>query len=237
MDENNQSNEGLNTEKLKKEAANTASQVKETFKNADFKKDANETKGFLSSFIKNPIDEIEVVANSSKNNFLKITIIILAIWLVAIFIGECIDIARFHPSTMQLSLGEFLRDSAYSFWSIIKALIAPILSIAILSSIIYFTLKENKKPFTTIASSIVVAKIPVVLASVVSILEVCGNQVYKLTNPFSGFCSIISTILLYFTLKALFGKNNDSLFIKKFAIIIGIYYIAKFIISFFGISI
>ena len=237
MEENNQNNDGFNTEELKKEAADTANQVKETFKNADFKKDANETKGFLSNFLKNPINEIEVVANSSKNNFLKIAIIILAIWLIAVFIGECIDIARIHPSTLDLKLGDFLRDSAYSFWSIIKALLTPLLSIAILAGIIYLMLKENKKSFTTIVSSLIVAKIPVVLASVVSILEIFGHQVYKLTNPFAGFCSIISTILIYFTIKALLGKNNDTLFIKKFALIIGIFYIAKFIISFFGIYI
>lgn len=237
--EENPNNEKINTEEIKMEAESAAKEVKEAVKNADIKKDVTATKGFISNFFKNPIQEIESVANSSKNQFLKIAIIVLVIWLVATFIGKVIDIFQSYSyvSNMYINFGTFLKTSVNNIFSVIKAVITPLLSLAILSGIIYIMLKDKKKPFIQVATSIVIAKIPVVLATVVSLLEIFGNQVYKITSPFSSFCSMISTVLLYFTIKALYGEKEDNNFIKKFAIIIGIFFIVRFIISFFGIYI
>lgn len=239
MEENNQNNEKINTEEIKKEAVDAAKQVKETLKTTDLKKDANATKGFISNLFKNPIQEVETVANSSKNEFLKIAIIILIVWLVSVLIGEIIDVFQSYSyvSSLYTNFGTFFKNSVSNIFSIIKAVIAPILSLVVLSGIIYFMGKDKKKPFINIASSVIIAKIPVVLASVVSLLDVFGSQVYKIISPFSGFCSIISTVLLYFTIKSLYGEKEDNSFIKTFAIIMGIFYIAKFIINFFGIYI
>ena len=237
--EENPNNEKIDTEEIKMEAESAAKEVKEAVKNADIKKDVNATKGFISNFFKNPIQDIESVANSSKNQFLKIAIIVLVIWLVATFIGKVIDIFQSYSyvSNMYINFGTFLKTSVNNIFSVIKAVITPLLSLIVLSGIIYMMAKDKKKPFIQVATSIVIAKIPVVLATVVSLLEIFGNQVYKITNPFSSFCSVISTVLLYFTIKSLYGEKEDNNFIKKFAIIIGIFYIVRFIISFFGIYI
>lgn len=237
--EENPNNEKTNTEEIKMEAESAAKEVKEAVKNADIKKDVTATKGFISNFFKNPIQEIESVANSSKNQFLKIAIIVLVIWLVATFIGKVIDIFQSYSyvSNMYINFGTFLKTSVNNIFSVIKAVITPLLSLIVLSGIIYMMAKDKEKPFIQVATSIVIAKIPVVLATVVSLLEIFGNQVYKITSPFSSFCSMISTVLLYFTIKALYRENEDNNFIKKFAIIIGIFYIVRFIISFFGIYI
>lgn len=237
--EENQNNEKTNTEEIKKEAANTAKEVKEAVKNVDIKKDVNATKGFISNFFKNPIQQIESVANSSKNQFLKIAIVVLVIWLVATFIGKVIDIFQSYSyvSSLYTSFGTFFKNSVNNVFAVIKAVITPLLSLVILSGIVYMMAKDKKKPFIHVATSIIISKVPIVLATVVSLLEVFGNQVYKITSPFSTFCSIISTVLLYFTIKALYGEKEDNTFIKKFAIIIGIFYIVRFVISFFGIYI
>lgn len=237
--EENQNNEKINAEEIKKEAASTAQEVKEAVKNTDIKKDVNATKGFISNFLKNPVQEIETVANSSKNQFLKIAIVVLVIWLVATFIGEVIDIFQSYSyvSSLYTSFGTFLKNSVNNVLSVIKAVITPLLSLVVLSGIVYLMEKDKKKPFIQVATSMIIAKIPVVLASVVSLLEIFGNQVYKITSPFSVFCSVISTVLLYFTMKALYGEKEDNNFIKKFAIIMGIFYIVRFVISFFGMYI
>lgn len=237
--EENQNNEKINAEEIKKEAASTAQEVKEAVKNTDIKKDVNATKGFISNLFKNPVQEIETVANSSKNQFLKIAIVVLVIWLVATFIGEVIDIFQSYSyvSSLYTSFGTFLKNSVNNVLSVIKAVITPLLSLVVLSGIVYLMKKDKKKPFIQVATSIVIAKIPVVLAAVVSLLEVFGNQVYRITSPFSVFCSVISTVLLYFTMKALYGEKEDNNFIKKFAIIMGIFYIVRFVISFFGMYI
>jgi len=239
MEENNQNNEKVTTEEIKKEAADTAKEVKETLKNTDIKKDVNATKGFISNMFKNPIHEIDTVAKSPKNQFLKIAIIVLVIWLVATFIGEVIDIFQSYSyvSSMYMNFGTFFKNSVNNIFSVIKAVIAPVLSLMILSGIIYLMGKDKKKPFIQITSSIMIAKIPVVLASVVALLDVFGSQVYKIVSPFTSFCSIISTVLVYFTIKSLYDETDDNSFIKTYAIIMGIFYIVKFVISFFGIYI
>lgn len=239
MEENNQNNDKISTEEIKKEAVDTANQVKETLKNTDLKKDASEAKGFVSNFFKNPIHEIENVVNSSKNQFLKVAIIVLVIWLVATLIGELISIFHSYSSlySSYTTVERFFKNAFSNILTIVKSIVAPLLTIIVLSGITYFMSKDKKKPFIQIATSVVIAKIPVVLASVVSLLEVFGSQVYKITSPFSGFCSVISIVLLYFTLKSLYGEKEDNTFMKKFAIIMGIFYVVKFIINFFGIYI
>lgn len=238
MEENNQNNEKISTDAIKKEAVDTANQVKETLKNTDLKKDANEAKGFVSNFFKNPINEIENVVNSSKNQFLKIAIIVLVVWLVAVLVDQIITTVSYYTSySSSLTIGTFFNRAFSNVLSLVKAVVAPVLSVVVISAISYFMSKDKKHSFIQTATSVVMAKIPVVIAAVVSLLDVIGSQVYKITGPFSGFCSIISVVLLYFTLKSLNGEKEDNTFMKKFAIIMGIFYVAKFIINFFGINI
>lgn len=235
MEENKENTTQINTEEIKKEATDTVNQVKDTFKNADLKKDANEAKGFFSSFWKEPIKQLENVAHSSKNKFLKTAIIILVVWLVACFIDSVVS--AFGSYSYFSGIAWFFKNSLNNVLAIIKAIITPILSIVVLSGIIYFISKEKKKPFIHIASAVVIAKTPVVLASVVSLLEIFGREVYKLTSPFSSFCSIISTVLIYFTCKFLCDEERHDVFFKKFVLIMGIFYIVKFLFSFLGIYI
>ena len=238
MEEQNQKETVNTAEELKKEAVDAAKEVKEAVKNTDIKQDVNKTKGFLSNLFKNPIKEIETVANSSKNEFLKIAIILLVVWLVAVFINSIIGVFHSYSlvSSIYTNFGTFFRTSVKNVSSVIKSVITPIVSLAVLSGIVYIMQKENKKSFVQTLSAIIIAKIPVVGASVVALL---GNidQFYKLTSQFSGFCSIISTILVYFTLKALYGQKEDNTFIKKYALIMGIFYIVRFVLTFLGLYI
>ena len=121
--------------------------------------------------------------------------------------------------------------------NIIKDLLVPILTLLVLAVSIYLINNKNKKSFLTILITVIIAKIPVVIATVVSLLNIINSSVSKLTTPFSGFCNIISTVLLYFGTKSLFEEKEDNKFIKKFAAVMGIYYLAKFILTFFGLYI
>ena len=235
--QNNQNNEKITTEEIKQEAVNTANQVKETLKNTDLKQDANATKGFVSNLFKNPIQEIEKVATSTKNEFLKIAIIVFVVWIVATLIGEIVGIFKSYSyySCLYTTVGSFFKSSVNNVLSVVKGVLAPVLSVVALSAIAYFMGKDKKKPFINVATSVIVAKIPVVIAEIVSLLTLFSSQVSRLTSPFASFCSIISTILLYFTLKSMYEEKEDNTFVKKFAIIMGIYYVVRFIISFLGI--
>jgi len=239
MEENKTNEPAINTDEIKKEAAETVNQVKDTIKNTDLKKDANEAKGFFMNFIKNPIEETEAVARSAKNQFLKTSIIVLVVWLLATLLDSIFGIFQSYSymSSYYSSFGNFFKNSISNIFSIVKDILGPIASIAVLVLTIYVLQKGEKKSFLTIASSVLIAKIPVVVGTIISLLNVFSSQMYKITGPVSSFLKIISTILLYFTIKTLYNEKEDSAFIKKFTIIMAIFYAAYFVLSFLGIYI
>lgn len=239
MDENKANESAVNTDEIKKEAVETLNQVKNTLKNTNLKKDANEIKGFFIKFIKNPIGESENVANSTKNQFLKISIIILVVWLVITSINAILDVFQTysHMSSYYSNFGNFFKNSISNIFFIIKNILGPVASVAVLALSIYALQKGEKKSFLTISSSVLVAKLPIIAASVLNFLTVFGNQVYNILMPFSSLLNMISTILLYFTIKALYNEKDDTVFIKKFVIIMAIFYAAYFVLSFLGIYI
>ena len=105
-------------------------------------------------------------------------------------------------------------------------------------SIIIFLVKgKNKKNLTTIVSTITSANIPMVIASIVSLLTLINIRANVLTNPFTQLCNVITIILSYFGIKSLLGIEKNSEYIKKFVIIEAIFYIVYIVLSFLDIYI
>ena len=198
----------VNTEELKSEASTTVNQVKDTIKNVDIKKDSIETKGFIAELFKDPLGKIKEIVDKENNQYFKYAIIILVIWVVA-----------------------------SSLMSVIKATIAPICSILVMSIIVLVMNSKNKKSLTTIITTVTTANIPLVIASVVSILTIFGSSISTITIPFTRLCSAVSIVLMYFTLKSIFGEEKNSEFIKKFALVELVYYIAYIVFSLLNIYI
>jgi len=81
------------------------------------------------------------------------------------------------------------------------------------------------------------SKIPVIIASVISLLTIFSSSAYKITSPISSFASVISVILTYFTAKSIIGEEQNSKFLKKFVVIEAIYYVCYVVVSLLGIYI
>ena len=211
----------VNTEELTNEASNTFNQVKDTIKNVDIKKDSIETKGFITELFKNPLEKLKEIVEKDNGQYLKYAIIILVIWVAAELIARC------------FAVGSIWRWSGLgtSLMSIIRATIAPVISVLVMSVIVLMMNKNNKKSLTTIIAAVTTANIPVALASVVSLLTIFSSSVSTITSPFASLCNTISIVLMYFTLKAIFGEEKNSDFIKKFVIVEAIYYVAYIIFS------
>lgn len=211
----------VNTEELKNEASNTVNQVKDTIKNVDIKKDSIETKGFITELFKNPLEKLKEIVEKDNGQYLKYVIIILVIWVAAELIARC------------FAVGSIWRWSGLgtSLMSIIRATIAPVISVLVMSVIVLMMNKNNKKSLTTIIAAVTTANIPVAFASVVSLLTIFSSSVSTITSPFASLCNTISIVLMYFTLKAIFGEEKNSDFIKKFVIVEAIYYVAYIIFS------
>ena len=216
------------TEELKNEASSTVSEVKDTIKQVDIKKDSIETKGFVTELFKDPLGKIkEIVTKENKKN-LTYAMIILAIWTVAEIIGTC----------MSIGMRRYAYGSIFNnMFEVVVALLTPAISILVMSLIILVVNSKNKKPLTKIITAVTTANVPNVLASVVSLLTIFSTQVSIITTPFNKLCSAISIVLLYFATKAIVGTEKNSEFIKKFTIIVALYYVAYVILSLFKIYI
>lgn len=215
------------TEELKKEATDTVNQVKDTIKNVDIKKDSIETKGFVVEIFKNPLGKIKEIVDKDTSKYFTYGIIILAIWVVARLINRSFSFSHIWG----------LSRVGSAILSILISGITPIVSVLVMSLIVFVMNTKNKKQLTTVITAIISASIPSVIASVVSILTIFGTKVSTITAPFASFCEVISTVLMYFTIKAIFGVEKNSEFIKKFVLVQGIFYIVYIVLSFFEIYI
>lgn len=237
MEENeNKNNFNVNAEDVKKETAETINQVKDAIKSADLKKDSKEAKGFFFSFFKNPLGEIKKATSSADNKYVKIAIIIFVVWLVLLLISNVLSIATTYLFGTFGSFSYFFQNLFHNIFSLIKTLVAPVITILVLSGLVYGFKKVKNRSFLAIASNILIAKIPVVLANVFNLLVLVSSHFIKIASTFSGFCSVLSTILLFFTIRNLLEEDKNDSYFWKFALIMGIFYIVKFVFSYLGIS-
>lgn len=215
------------TEQLKREATETVNQVKETIKKVDIKKDSVETKGFIVEMFKNPLKKMQQIVNNNTGKFLTYAIVILAIWVISELVNKSFSFSHIWKYS---NVGSALIST-------ILTGIAPIISILVMSVIIFIMNKNNKKKLTSIITVLVAASIPLVIASVVRLLNIYSSQVILLTTPFSKLCNVISIILMYFAVKVVLGGEKNSEFIKKFVLIESLYYLVYIVLSLLNIYI
>lgn len=224
--ENVSNEKKIDTDELKKETVNTVNEVKEKVKNVDIKKESKETTNFVIDFVKNPIGKIKEIADETTNKYFITSIFIIVIWTILILISTISGYTHFFK---------------YNFWdhlvSLIKSMLAPVLGIIVMAVIVLIMNKENKKTLITNINTITATKIPLFLAAIVNLLKLFKLRDTSIITTFSSLCTVISTVLLYFGLKELFGEQEDEKFIKKFLIIEAIFYVVYFIISYLGIYI
>lgn len=233
--EENEKNFNVNTEDLKKETSETVNQVKDAIKNVNLKNDTKEAKGFFFSFFKDPLGEMKKATSSVDNKFIKIAIIIFVIWLAIILAANLLNTATNYLFGTFGSFSYFFSHLFRNVFNLAKDLIAPVITILTLSGLIYGFKKVKNRSFLTIASSILIAKIPVVIATIVSLLTIFNTHFLKIASTFAGFCDILSTILLFFAMKNLLEEDKNASYFWKFALIMGIFYIVKFVCSYLGI--
>lgn len=237
MEENeNKNNFNVNAEDIKKETTETVNQVKDAIKNADLKKDSKEAKGFFFSFLKNPLREMKKATSSADNKYVKIAIIIFVVWIVLLLVSNVLSIATTYLFGTFGSFAYFFQNLFRNIFNLIKTLVAPIITVLVLSGLVYGFKKVKNRSFLTIASSILIAKIPMVVASAFNLLVLVNSHFIKMTSTFSGFCNVLSTILLFFTMRDLLEEDKKDSYFWKFALIIGIFYIVKFVFYYLGIS-
>ncbi len=198
----------VDTEKLKNETKETVNQVKDTIKNVDFKKDTEETKGFLKEMFSDPFEAVRKVA-SGEENVLKKAIMIMIIFIAASVVYELISLIKYGKYS---GIGDNLLD-------LVASVLNPIFYIVVPSLVILIMNKNSKKSLTTVISTLVVTSVPVVINHIIDIIEILVSGITIISGPISTALSAVALVLTYFGMKDLFEENDDSSFIKKYAII------------------
>lgn len=229
MEENeNKQEQSVNTEELKNETVDTVNQVKETMKNVNVKEEAKAAKGFVVEMFKNPLEKIKEIANDTTNQYLKTAIVLLIVWILTILI-----------SVLEFSIFDYFSWNYLGklLLSYVKAVLAPVFLVAVMSVIIFLMNKKSKKSLTTVMTTVVATKIPVIFANIIGLLTLISSSAVKITSKVSSLASLISTVLMYFAIRELYGEEDETQALKNFVIIEAIYLVAALVISYLGIYI
>lgn len=228
MDENEKINEQNeqqvnNDGELKKQATETLKETKEQMKNINFKEEAQKGKGLLSKLFGKPVETIKEIVDDNKNQFYKTALIIIIAWAVLILINRIID---------------FIIYDYYKFnvLATIKAILSPVLEILVMAIIIHVLNKDNKQPLTKSITAVSIAKIPLVISTILGYLTYISSNVRYITSPIASLLNVISTVFIFFVVKEMFKEEDNEKALKLFVKVEVIYYIVAFAFSFLGIS-
>ncbi len=213
----------IDTEELKKQAAETVGQVKSTVKNIKIKDETLNTKNFVKDMIKDPISKTTEISKDSDNKFLKTSIFIVIVWMAAKFLFSVLSYRKYN------SFGR-------NVLSILKSTLSPACIVLVLTLIIFIVNKKHKKSLTTILSTVVTVYSPMVVASVLHLLNLIDYNMAKLTTPVTTLASFITIVLSYFAMKDVFQEETELATFKKFVLVELIYFAVAIVVSLLGIS-
>lgn len=250
MEENNEQNNNTNAEEVKevnknttnetvngetKNTTNETAQAKKTqTKNSNSESATSAVKEFFVNIFKTPYDEVKKVSQAPKKYWI-VVVIIFATWILAQLIGGIISIVSNVMDAQYWTSATYFRNSFKEILSMFTAILTPAVIIAVISLIIFLLMKNKRKNYLAIASTLIVAYAPVATASVISLFGFINNSIYKFTDSYSGLCSILTAVLVYFAIKALYEEKDDNKAIKTFFITMTIYYALVFILRLFGL--
>ena len=194
------------------------------FTKVDFKDGTQNCKNFFSSFFSNPIKTLKNISQSKRNLFFNTSIIILLFWVVIMFFHVLIGTT-------------YSSNVLYIFLTAVRDLTIPIISVGFMALIIYCIdpNKDEKCNLTNTITSVIVCKIPVIIANFISLINLVSNKAYYITNPINYFCISLSILLTYFAIKYLYKESEDFKSFKRFMVVYGIFYGVYLILSFLGI--
>lgn len=208
---------------LKKQTKDTFNTAKEQMKNINFKEEASAGKNLIIRLFKEPVDVIKEVVKDENNKFFKTSIIFVAVWIIVVLLDSII----FFCSS---------KSADFDFWYTLKRILSPILQIVAMTLIIFLLNMKEKKSFTNIITPVVIAKIPLIFASVIDLLGFIGIRMSDIITPVNGILECLSIVLGYFVVKDITDSDDKNAFVM-YAKVIGLYYLVYFVLSFAGISI
>ncbi len=208
---------------LKQETVKTFNEAKEQMKNINLKQEAEVGKGLLKKLWKNPIETIKEIADDKENKTFKTALLLVAVWAII----ELIDKILYYAMS---------KYADFEFLPTLKATVAPILRVIAITLALYFVNNRAKDSISKVFTSVTVAYIPLIISSLLWLLNHISTKMYTLLSPVAGLLRVVSIILMYYTVKEFVKKDSEENALKEFVKVEAIFYVIVFAISFLGIS-
>jgi len=212
-------NEENKVEEVKEEANKTFNEAKKQIKNINLKEEAKAGKSLLKSLWESPSDTIKKIADTEDNGIFRTALIFVAVWM---FIA---------------AVNYILNNSTFRFLSVLRLVLTPALRVMAMTVAFCVVNNRAKDSFSKVLTSISIAYIPEVIASLLWILRNFASNIGSILSPVGGLLSVVSIILMYVTIKALAQEENEEKSIKTFIKVQAVFYIIAFALSFINIYI
>ncbi len=184
------------------------------------------TKNLFKDLISEPVNKMREVVDNPKE-YGVIAVILAVIWMSAKGLLMLI--------TLISSI--YIGNSAGIFERVSSATVTPFFIILILTLIVTYLNKDNKRKMLDTAIVIVIAFIPRILYSLIDFMSIAGGSTTGIVLGINITLSNISILLTYFGLKFLFGYEDDNSFVKMFFKIYIIYAVCCIIFRLIGVYI
>ena len=167
----------------------------------------------------NPIDAIKKIADKDDNSTFRTALVFVAVWM---FIAAA---------------NYILNNSSFRLLSVLRQVLTPALRVIAMTAAFCIVNNRAKDSFSRILTSVSIAYIPEVISSLLWILRNFASNLRSILSPIGGLLSVVSVILMYFTIKTLAQEENEEKSIKTFIKVQAVFYIIAFVLSFVNISI
>lgn len=211
-------------EEARQETVKTFNEAKEQMKNINLKEEAEAGKGLLKNLWAKPIDTIKEIAADPENKTLKTALLLVAVWAIA----EFVDTILYYIISSY---------ATFNFLSILKITATPILTVIAMTLALYFVNNRAKTSISKVLTSVSVAYIPSIIASIIWLLNRISSRMSMLLTPIGGLLNVVTMVLMYHTIKEFVKKDSENHTFKEFVKVELVFYIIVFALSFLGISI
>ncbi len=204
---------------IKNETKEAYNQVKDTFKNVDFKEEAKSAQNFVLEIFTDPFAAIKDAATGRADAFSK-SIVLMVIWIVLNGFSAILGLFKY----------------GFRFMTLIRAILDPAAYICAIAVVAFLFNRDNRKSLTSIVATMVVASVPKIFGAALSVIANLVTGISIITSPFSYAFEVLSVVFAYYAFKALFDEPEDKSFIRKFTIMIVVIEFLLVILSRIGIT-
>lgn len=210
-------------EEFKQETSDAVNQFKDTMKDMNFKNETANATNFVKDMVKDPISKTGEIAKDEENKYLKTAMFMLLVWVTVRILRAILSLSKY---------GTFGRNVLI----VLKSALSPICIVLSLTFIVFILNKKHKKPLLSIFSTVTTAYVPMIIASIINLLNLIDSSMYKITNAVGMLATFLTVILSFFAFKDIFEEETELASLKKFVLVELIYVGVAIVISFLGIS-